>query len=134
MPCSARAIDCSVASRDCSASTPATASMIDSRPRTTRVAETLCMGLPGRSAARRVDVGRWSVCEQHRALTPPVLGATVGGVDGAPAHRLIRASDLKRQRGWTDTLLAALLGAPDALSPNPHGWRVPMRWYREDRV
>jgi hypothetical protein len=55
-------------------------------------------------------------------------------VDRAPAQRLIRASDLKRQRGWTDTLLAALLGAPDALSPNPHGWRVPMRWYREDRV
>ncbi len=60
--------------------------------------------------------------------------ATVHHVDGAPAHRLIRASDLKRQRGWTDTLLSALLGAPDALSPNPHGWRVPMRWYREDRV
>jgi hypothetical protein len=49
-------------------------------------------------------------------------------------HRLIRASDLKRQRAWTDGLLAALLGAPDALSPNPHGWRAPMRWYREDRV
>lgn len=48
--------------------------------------------------------------------------------------RLIRASDLKRQRAWTDTLIAALLGAPDALSPNPHGWRAPMRWYREDRV
>jgi hypothetical protein len=60
--------------------------------------------------------------------------ATVGEVDGAPAHRLIRASDLRRQRGWTDTLLTTLLGAPDALSPNPHGWRVPMRWYREDRV
>lgn len=28
----------------------------------------------------------------------------------------------------------ALLGAPDALSPNPHGYRAPMRWYREDRV
>jgi hypothetical protein len=63
-----------------------------------------------------------------------VRWATVDRVDGASAHRLIRASDLKRQRGWTDTLLAALLGAPDALSPNPHGWRVPMRWYREDRV
>ncbi len=50
------------------------------------------------------------------------------------AHRLIRASDLKRQRAWTDTLIASLLGAPDALSPNPHGWRAPMRWYREDRV
>jgi hypothetical protein len=50
------------------------------------------------------------------------------------AHRLIRASDLKRQRAWTDALIAALLGAPDALSPNPHGWRAPMRWYREDRV
>jgi hypothetical protein len=50
------------------------------------------------------------------------------------AHRLIRASDLKRQRAWTDTLIATLLGAPDALSPNPHGWRAPMRWYREDRV
>ena len=49
-------------------------------------------------------------------------------------HRLIRASDLKRQRAWTDGLLATLLGAPDALSPNPHGWRAPMRWYREDRV
>jgi hypothetical protein len=48
--------------------------------------------------------------------------------------RLIRASDLKRQRAWTDTLISALLGAPDALSPNPHGWRAPMRWYREDRV
>lgn len=48
--------------------------------------------------------------------------------------RLIRASDLKRQRAWTDTLIATLLGAPDALSPNPHGWRAPMRWYREDRV
>ncbi|MCW2984157.1 MAG: hypothetical protein JWR63_1727, partial [Conexibacter sp.] len=30
--------------------------------------------------------------------------------------------------------MVALLGAPDALSPNPHGWRAPMRWYREDRV
>jgi hypothetical protein len=49
-------------------------------------------------------------------------------------RRLIRASDLKRQRAWTDTLIDALLGAPDALSPNPHGWRAPMRWYREDRV
>jgi hypothetical protein len=50
------------------------------------------------------------------------------------ADRLIRASDLKRQRAWTDTLVVTLLGAPDALSPNPHGWRAPMRWYREDRV
>lgn len=50
------------------------------------------------------------------------------------ANRLIRASDLKRQRAWTDTLIVTLLGAPDALSPNPHGWRAPMRWYREDRV
>jgi hypothetical protein len=49
-------------------------------------------------------------------------------------QRLIRASDLKRQRAWTDTLIVSLLGAPDALSPNPHGWRAPMRWYREDRV
>jgi hypothetical protein len=47
---------------------------------------------------------------------------------------LIRASDLKRQRGWTESLVVALLGAPDALSPNPHGFRAPMRWYREDRV
>ncbi|HEU4977185.1 MAG TPA: hypothetical protein VFT50_19000 [Baekduia sp.] len=54
-------------------------------------------------------------------------------MDGA-AQRLFRASDLKRQRGWTDGLLAALLGAPDALSPNPHGYRSPMRWYRADRV
>jgi hypothetical protein len=52
----------------------------------------------------------------------------------ASSHRLIRASDLKRQRGWTESLVVALLGAPDALSPNPHGWRAPMRWYREDRV
>jgi hypothetical protein len=49
-------------------------------------------------------------------------------------QRLIRASDLKRQRAWTEGLVVALLGAPDALSPNPHGWRAPMRWYREDRV
>lgn len=53
---------------------------------------------------------------------------------GGSPHRLIRASDLKRQRGWTEGLVVALLGAPDALSPNPHGWRAPMRWYREDRV
>src|SRR4051794_31640777 len=53
---------------------------------------------------------------------------------GGSPHRLMRASDLKRQRGWTDGLLTALLGSPDALSPNPHGWRAPMRWYREDRV
>jgi hypothetical protein len=60
------------------------------------------------------------------------------GVASTPSSprtdRLIRASDLKRQRAWTDTLIVALLGAPDALSPNPHGWRAPMRWYREDRV
>jgi hypothetical protein len=49
-------------------------------------------------------------------------------------HRLISASDLKRQRGWTEPLVTALLGAPDALCPNPHGWRAPMRWFREDRV
>jgi hypothetical protein len=55
-------------------------------------------------------------------------------VDGSPSHRLIRASDLKRHRGWTETLVVAVLGAPDALSPNPHGFRAPMRWYREDRV
>lgn len=53
--------------------------------------------------------------------------------DGS-TQRLIRASDLKRQRGWTEALVAALLGAPDALCPNPHGFRPPMRWYREDRV
>ena len=49
-------------------------------------------------------------------------------------HRLISASDLKRQRGWTETLLTALLGAPDAHGPNPHGFRAPMRFFREDRV
>jgi len=54
--------------------------------------------------------------------------------DGAASRMLIRASDLKRQRGWTESLVEAVLGAPDALSPNPHGWRAPMRWYREDRV
>jgi hypothetical protein len=52
----------------------------------------------------------------------------------APAHRLISASDLKRQRGWTETLVCDLLGAPDALGPNPHGFRPPMRFFREDRV
>ena len=49
-------------------------------------------------------------------------------------NRLITASDLKRQRGWTETLLASLLGAPDAHGPNPHGFRPPMRYFREDRV
>lgn len=49
-------------------------------------------------------------------------------------HRLISASDLKRQRGWTETLVSALLGAPDAHGPNPHGFRAPMRFFREDRV
>ncbi|MCW3012185.1 MAG: hypothetical protein JWO90_2589, partial [Solirubrobacterales bacterium] len=52
----------------------------------------------------------------------------------APALRLISASDLKRQRGWTETLVSVLLGAPDAHGPNPHGFRAPMRFYREDRV
>ncbi len=52
----------------------------------------------------------------------------------APAHRLIAASDLKRQRGWTETLVSGLLGAPDAHGPNPHGFRAPMRFFREDRV
>jgi hypothetical protein len=51
-----------------------------------------------------------------------------------PAHLLISASDLKRQRGWTETLVAGLLGAPDAHGPNPHGFRAPMRFFREDRV
>src|SRR5918912_132283 len=50
------------------------------------------------------------------------------------AHRLVSASDLKRQRGWTETLVVTLLGAPDALCPNPHGFRQPMRFYRADRV
>lgn len=52
----------------------------------------------------------------------------------APSLRLVSASDLKRQRGWTETLVTVLLGAPDAHGPNPHGWRAPMRFYREDRV
>lgn len=51
-----------------------------------------------------------------------------------PATRLISASDLKRQRGWTEGLIEALLGAPDALGPNPHGFRPPMRFFVEDRV
>lgn len=55
-------------------------------------------------------------------------------MDRVTAERLVRASDLKRQRGWTDGLIGSLLGAPDALSPNPHGWRAPMRWFRWDRV
>lgn len=58
----------------------------------------------------------------------------MGDVQHGSPQRLIRASDLKRQRGWTETLVVALLGAPDALCPNPHGFRAPMRWYREDRV
>jgi len=48
--------------------------------------------------------------------------------------RLTAASDLKRQRGWTEGLLVSLLGGPDALGPNPHGFRAPMRFFREDRV
>jgi len=55
-------------------------------------------------------------------------------VPSAPAHRLVSASDLKRQRGWTETLVAGLLGAPDAHGPNPYGFRAPMRFFREDRV
>jgi hypothetical protein len=55
-------------------------------------------------------------------------------VRGGPTEQLISASDLKRQRGWTEALVSALLGAPDALCPNPHGFRSPMRWFRVDRV
>jgi hypothetical protein len=55
-------------------------------------------------------------------------------VSEGPAEQLISASDLKRQRGWTETLVTGLLGAPDALCPNPHGFRSPMRWFRVDRV
>ncbi len=50
------------------------------------------------------------------------------------ATRLISASDLKRQRGWTEGLIGALLGAPDALAPNPHGFRAPMRYFAQDRA
>lgn len=50
------------------------------------------------------------------------------------AIRLVSASDLKRQRGWTEGLITSLLGAPDALAPNPHGFRSPMRFFVEDRV
>ena len=60
--------------------------------------------------------------------------ATLDGVASAPTHRLISASDLKRQRGWSETLVSGLLGAPDAHGPNPHGFRSPMRFFREDRV
>lgn len=44
------------------------------------------------------------------------------------------ASDLKRQRAWTEGLIDGLLGAPDALAPNPHGFRPPMRYFAFDRV
>jgi hypothetical protein len=67
-----------------------------------------------------------------RGLT--AVGASLGCVAPAPVHRLISASDLKRQRAWTETLVSALLGAPDAHGPNPHGFRAPMRFFREDRV
>ena len=49
-------------------------------------------------------------------------------------ERLVSASDLKRQRGWTEGLLVSLLGAPDALGPNPHGFRAPQRFFRVDRA
>jgi len=55
-------------------------------------------------------------------------------VPPAPATPLVSASDLKRQRGWTEGLIGGLLGAPDALAPNPHGFRSPMRFFAEDRV
>jgi hypothetical protein len=48
--------------------------------------------------------------------------------------RLVSASNLKRQRGWTEGLIGTLLGAPDALAPNPHGFRAPMRYFAEDRA
>ncbi|MCW3038573.1 MAG: hypothetical protein JWM31_478 [Solirubrobacterales bacterium] len=53
---------------------------------------------------------------------------------GATETRLISASDLKRQRGWTEGLNGALLSAPDALAPNPYGFRAPMRFFAADRV
>ncbi|WP_354702377.1 hypothetical protein DSM112329_02735 [Paraconexibacter sp. AEG42_29] len=52
----------------------------------------------------------------------------------ATAYALISASDLKRQRGWTEGLIGQLLGAPDALAPNPHGFRPPMRFFARDRI
>jgi len=55
-------------------------------------------------------------------------------VPAVPATPLVSASDLKRQRGWTEGLIGGLLGAPDALAPNPHGYRPPMRFFAEDRV
>jgi hypothetical protein len=67
----------------------------------------------------------------RRVLRAPT---TVSGVGSERGERLISASDLKRQRGWTEALVMSLLGAPDALCPNPHGFRPPMRWFREDRV
>ena len=50
------------------------------------------------------------------------------------AQALVTASDLKRQRGWTESLLTQLLRAPDALGPNPHGFRAPQRFFRADRA
>jgi hypothetical protein len=55
-------------------------------------------------------------------------------VSDPTATRLVSASDLKRQRGWTEGLIGTLLGAPDALAPNPHGFRAPMRYFAEDRA
>jgi hypothetical protein len=67
----------------------------------------------------------------YRLVVMPSRPATVAAQS---SFRLVRASDLKRQRGWSEGLVTSLLGAPDALSPNPHGWRAPMRWFRVDRV
>src|SRR4051794_27732922 len=77
MPFSARAMDCSVASSDCSARTPATASMIDSRPRTTRVAETFCMCSPGKSVAGGSRLSRAFRCERSCRNVHPVDGLTI---------------------------------------------------------
>jgi len=44
-------------------------------------------------------------------------------------------TQLKKKRGWTDTIVRKLLGAPDATRPNSHcGSAAPVRLYLQARV
>jgi len=42
--------------------------------------------------------------------------------------------DLLRERGWTRTLVDAILGQPDKLAVNPRGYRSPMQLFARERV
>jgi hypothetical protein len=51
-----------------------------------------------------------------------------------PKARKFFAVSEVRARGWTATMIERILGEPDQLTDNPHGWGSMMRLYKAERV